>query len=51
MGTCSSSRVDENNTNPNNLIITEDDIVTIRNSWKLVVAGGLSKYGINMMTR
>ena len=48
MGTCSSSKVEENNTN---LILIPNEIFIIRNSWKLVVEGGLDKYGTNMMIR
>ena len=50
MGICSSGNVEEAN-EPKNLLLTENDIHIIKNSWKLIVDGGLSKYGTNMMIK
>lgn len=49
MGNCSSAKIDE--TDPKSLILTESEILLIKKSWKLVVTGGLSKYGTNMMIK
>lgn len=50
MGICSSGNVDDK-TDTKSLLLTENEIAIIRNSWKIVVSGGLSKYGTNMMIK
>ena len=50
MGVCSSGKANEANESKN-LLLTEKEIALIKNSWKLVVNGGLSKYGTNMMIK
>lgn len=32
-------------------ILTPDDVTQIKNSWKIVVKGGLAKYGTMMMIK
>ena len=49
-GVCSSGNTKETNESKNSLL-TEKEIAIIKNSWKLVTNGGLSKYGTNMMIK
>jgi hypothetical protein len=49
-GVCSSGNTKETSESKNSLL-TEKEIAIIKNSWKLVTNGGLSKYGTNMMIK
>jgi len=51
MGICSSGNNPDEGGDSKNVLLTEKDITIIKNSWKLVVNGGLSKYGTNMMIK
>ena len=52
MGNCKSgNKEDLKDKQANGTLLTQADIELVKNSWKLVVQGGLREYGANMMMR
>lgn len=52
MGACTSSKYkDVGEKDDKRFILTPHDVTLIKNSWKVVVKGGLAKHGTSMMIK